>query len=164
MSAELPFAIAPDEIAAFNRFCECCEDSGADGHDVPKDQMKRLAEIGLVRPSGFGRHETTAFGDAIRDGKFAPASPANTAAATGEREAFEAWWGEDLDEPMVLIVKHYAWEAWQAARARPALTDEQILGMWATRDCIEAIQAGDLGAQLRVFARAIERHLNGSQP
>jgi hypothetical protein len=61
------------------------------------------------------------------------ASPANTAAATGEREAFEAWaeqeqmcpldkqkdgdycWAETVD----------MWKCWQAARARPALTDEQ---------------------------------------
>jgi hypothetical protein len=54
------------ERAAFARFCEICEDHEADGHDVPKEMMKRLTCIGLVRHVGFGRHETTAFGDAVR--------------------------------------------------------------------------------------------------
>lgn len=55
------------DMKALKRFCECCEDSDADGHDVPKDAMRRLTEIGVVRSVGFGRHETTAFGDFITD-------------------------------------------------------------------------------------------------
>ncbi len=57
--------ITPKERAAFDRFCECCEDDDADGHDVPKEVMKRLSCIGLVRPIGFGRHEITEFGQAV---------------------------------------------------------------------------------------------------
>ncbi|WP_136414786.1 hypothetical protein [Herbaspirillum sp. ST 5-3] len=58
--------ISETELDAFNRFCECCEDSDADGHDVPKEMMARLCKIGLVRSCGFGKHETTRYGDAIR--------------------------------------------------------------------------------------------------
>lgn len=57
--------LAPDDMAALKRFCECCEDSGADGHDVPKEAMRRLAEIGVVRSMGFGRHTVTSFGDYV---------------------------------------------------------------------------------------------------
>ena len=47
------------------RFSECAEDSDSGGHDVPKEAMKRLERLGVVRSLGFGRHETTAFGDAM---------------------------------------------------------------------------------------------------
>lgn len=56
-------AITVEERAAIFRFRECCEDDDADGHDVPKVMMQRLAVIGLVRTLGFGRSETTKFGD-----------------------------------------------------------------------------------------------------
>ena len=60
------WSITTDEMAAFDRFCECAEDFDSGGHDVPKEMMKRLAIIGLVRSCGFGRYETTLFGDGIR--------------------------------------------------------------------------------------------------
>lgn len=59
-------AISAEEMAAFNRFCECAEDFDSGGYDVSKDMMKRLACIGLVRSLGFGRYETTGFGMAVR--------------------------------------------------------------------------------------------------
>lgn len=52
------------ELAAFKRFCECAEDG--QGYDVDKDMMRRLADIGLVRSTGFGRFTTTRYGDAVR--------------------------------------------------------------------------------------------------
>jgi len=55
--------INPIEIKALGRFRDCCEDSAAGGHDVPKEMMQRLAAVGVVRTLGFGRHETTEFGD-----------------------------------------------------------------------------------------------------
>lgn len=55
--------ITPIELKALGRFRECCEDSAAGGHDVPKEMMQRLAAVGVVRTLGFGRHETTEFGD-----------------------------------------------------------------------------------------------------
>lgn len=59
--------ITADEMAAFNRFCDTCEDCDAGGYDVPKSKMQRLARIGLVRWCGGSRYETTEFGDSIRD-------------------------------------------------------------------------------------------------
>ena len=51
------------DMKHLRRFAECAED--CDGHDVPKEDMKRLERLGAVRSLGFGRHETTAFGDAM---------------------------------------------------------------------------------------------------
>lgn len=58
--------ISETELEAFHRFCDCCEDSCAGGHDVSKEMMARLVDAGLVRSQGFGRHTTTRFGDAVR--------------------------------------------------------------------------------------------------
>ena len=55
--------ITPIELNSLGRFRDCCEDSDAGGHDVPKEMMQRLAAVGAVRTLGFGRHETTEFGD-----------------------------------------------------------------------------------------------------
>lgn len=49
------------------RFAECCEDSDAGGHDLPKAAVKQLVQIGALRHSGPGRQETTAFGDWLLD-------------------------------------------------------------------------------------------------
>lgn len=55
--------ITPIELKALGRVRECCEDSASGGHDVPKEMMQRLMAVGVVRTLGFGRHETTEFGD-----------------------------------------------------------------------------------------------------
>ena len=60
-------AISVVELAAFHRFCDCCEDFDSGGYDVAKDMMSRLARIGLVRSCGFGRYESTEFGDVVRE-------------------------------------------------------------------------------------------------
>jgi hypothetical protein len=104
----------------------------------------------------------------------APASPANTAEATGEREAWEK---EDRDNAIYLLwerekegdgfrdrveelVSHDYFKAgFLAARARPALTDEQIdriADQFQTRE--------EDPEDFRQIARAIERHLNGEKP
>jgi len=64
--------ISTDELAAFHRFCETCEDFESGGYDVPKEDMQRLARIGVVRWCGGSRYETTDFGDVIRARKIAP--------------------------------------------------------------------------------------------
>ena len=78
--AATPAAVKPtittEEMAALNRFCECCEDFDSGGYDVPKAMMKRLACIGLVRACGFGRYETTLFGDAMRAASQSPSQGA----------------------------------------------------------------------------------------
>ena len=59
--------LLPDDLAALKRFAECCEDSDSGGHDVPKDRMARLREIGVVESKGFGRHQITTFGGYVLD-------------------------------------------------------------------------------------------------
>lgn len=39
------------------RFMETCEDN--EGYDVPKERMKRLATLGLVKHCGGGYYEAT---------------------------------------------------------------------------------------------------------
>jgi hypothetical protein len=57
--------LLPGDMEALARFCECAEDFDSGGHDVPKEAMRRLVEIGVVRPAGPGRHMTTSFGDHV---------------------------------------------------------------------------------------------------
>jgi len=57
--------LLPDDLAALRRFEECASDFDSGGHDVPKPAMARLREIGVVQSIGFGRHQTTAFGDYV---------------------------------------------------------------------------------------------------
>lgn len=49
-----------DEIAALRRFDECAQDG--EGYDVPKEMMRRLAEIGVVRRCFGAHYEATDFG------------------------------------------------------------------------------------------------------
>lgn len=57
--------LTDEDMRHLRRFAEICEDSDAGGHDLPKDAVKRLEKVGALRNCGFGRHETTAFGDAL---------------------------------------------------------------------------------------------------
>lgn len=59
--------LLPDDLAALKRFAECCTDFDAGGHDVSKDRMTRLCEIGVVESKGFGRHQVTTFGGYVLD-------------------------------------------------------------------------------------------------
>lgn len=45
------------ELKDAHRFMETCKDG--EGYDVPKERMKRLSEIGLVRHCGGGYYEAT---------------------------------------------------------------------------------------------------------
>lgn len=74
LTADQYVQMSGEEMIAFHRFIECCEDMDADGHDVPKEMMARLAKIGVVRHAGRGIYETTAFGDALLAQKPASAS------------------------------------------------------------------------------------------
>lgn len=56
--------IAPEELAAFHRFCECCEDG--EGYDVDAPMMRTLWKKGLLRHLGFGRYETSTYGNTVR--------------------------------------------------------------------------------------------------
>lgn len=66
--AALPFAILDQEMKDLMRFHECVMDG--EGYDVPKDRMKRLAKIGLLRRVTANFYEHTTFGLAVINGDF----------------------------------------------------------------------------------------------
>lgn len=73
----LPFAILDDELADLRRFTDCADDG--EGYDVPKNRMKRLAEIGLLRHVSSGYYEHTVFGLSVLNGDFTTPQPDRTA-------------------------------------------------------------------------------------
>lgn len=60
-----PGWLLPEDAQALKRFCETCEDSQP--YDVPKDRMRRLAELGVIQWSGGARYSITAFGQHVLD-------------------------------------------------------------------------------------------------
>lgn len=50
----------PEDMAALERVSECFEDG--EGYDVGAEQMKRMAELGVVRHHSAGRYSITSFG------------------------------------------------------------------------------------------------------
>ena len=66
--ATLPFSITDQEMKDLMRFHECAMDD--EGYDVPKERMKRLAEIGLIRRVTSNFYEHTTFGLSIINGDF----------------------------------------------------------------------------------------------
>lgn len=68
----LPFEITAQEMKDLLRFYECACDN--EGYDVPKERMKRLAQIGLLRRCFGNVFEPTTFGLAVINGDFAFAS------------------------------------------------------------------------------------------
>lgn len=57
--------LQPDDMQALQRFCETSEDSQP--YDVPKDRMRRLAELGVIQWCGASRYTITAFGQYVLD-------------------------------------------------------------------------------------------------
>ena len=62
--------LSQDDQGVFVDFYMQCEDSDADGYTASKEDMRRLAELGVVRSLGFGRYEVTSFGDWLFQGIF----------------------------------------------------------------------------------------------
>lgn len=56
------------DMAALQRFVECCEDPDAGGHDVEKSTITRLSQYGALRQVRPGYHEVTEFGEFILNG------------------------------------------------------------------------------------------------
>ncbi|MBK2828465.1 hypothetical protein [Klebsiella quasipneumoniae] len=52
------------DLVALHRFAECCDDPESGGHDLDKEQVRRLEEIGALRRSGRV-HWITGFGDVL---------------------------------------------------------------------------------------------------
>ena len=85
----LPFAIMDNELKALRRFDECVRDPDAGGHDVRKEMMKRLAEIGLVRRVTANIYEHTNFGLSVLNGDF-DAAPTTQPAPAAQDDAKDA--------------------------------------------------------------------------
>lgn len=62
--------LTPEERAAFERFHETWEDN--EGYDVPKEMMRRLAEVGVVHHITAGRYDITKFGHYVLAAGAAP--------------------------------------------------------------------------------------------
>lgn len=68
----VPMFLTEQQECDILRFYDTCEDG--QGYDVPKDRMKSLARLGLIRTTGFSRYEITDAGDAVIEGlRLAPA-------------------------------------------------------------------------------------------
>ncbi|KJM58553.1 hypothetical protein B5M10_02965 [Pluralibacter gergoviae] len=52
------------DLAALHRFVECCDDPDSGGHDLKKEQVRRLEKIGALQRSGRISY-TTDFGDLL---------------------------------------------------------------------------------------------------
>lgn len=59
-----PFLLHND-FCDLHRFFETSDDD--ESYDIPKDRMKRLAALGVVQHSGFGRYSITAFGHYVHE-------------------------------------------------------------------------------------------------
>lgn len=57
------FVTAAD-LAALHRFAECCDDPESGGHDLEKEQVRRLEAIGALQRSGRISY-ITGFGDVL---------------------------------------------------------------------------------------------------
>lgn len=77
--------LKPRLLNPLRRFNECCEDSEADGHDVDKEDMHSLAEMGAVRPAPGGRHYLTDFGHYLLAAPLPHASEQADEAVTEDR-------------------------------------------------------------------------------
>ncbi|PLL57608.1 hypothetical protein CWN04_14370 [Klebsiella michiganensis] len=52
------------DLAALHRFAECCDDPESGGHDLEKEQVRRLESIGALQRSGRISY-ITGFGDVL---------------------------------------------------------------------------------------------------
>lgn len=65
LGVSAPTYLQAEDLQWLQRFKGTTEDDQS--YDVPKDSMKRLAELGVVRSEGFGRYSITAFGTHVAD-------------------------------------------------------------------------------------------------
>lgn len=56
--------VSDADLAALHRFAECCDDPESGGHDLEKEQVRRLEAIGALQRSGRISY-ITGFGDVL---------------------------------------------------------------------------------------------------
>jgi len=62
--------ISEEDFSTLFHFNEQAQDSEADGYTASKEEMKRLAELGVVQSLGFGRYGVTSFGSWLIEKRF----------------------------------------------------------------------------------------------
>jgi len=84
--------ITEEDFSLLFDFNAQAEDSESGGYSIGKDEMKRLAELGVVQSLGFGRYGVTAFGSWIIERKFEQdvRLPLRTSSEHEKRE-MDAW-------------------------------------------------------------------------
>ena len=73
--------LSDDDFAMLFCFHTQCDDDCADGYTARKDDISRMAELGVVRNHGFGRYSVTSFGMWLIETQFTqnPSLPLKTA-------------------------------------------------------------------------------------
>ena len=84
--------INEDDFSILFDFNEQAHDSEADGYTASKEEIKRLAELGVVQSLGFGRYSVTSFGSWLIEKRFEQDArlPLRTSAEHEKRE-HDAW-------------------------------------------------------------------------
>ena len=84
--------ISEEDFSTLFHFNEQAQDSEADGYTASKEEMKRLAELGVVQSLGFGRYGVTSFGSWLIEKRFEQDTrlPLRTGAEHEKRE-HDAW-------------------------------------------------------------------------
>ena len=118
--------LTPEDRAAFERFHETWEDN--EGYDVPKEMMRRLAEVGVVHHITAGRYDITKFGhyvlaagaEPVPEGwQLVPVEPTD-AMLVSARDWSYAKYGKPIGNAAAVG----CWEAMLSAAAKDARTKE----------------------------------------
>jgi hypothetical protein len=71
----------------------------------------------------------------------------------GPMDPHPKWWVAAPAQPAEHVP---SWPTYSTVpEPQPTLTDAQLDSLWIKRDCIKAIQDGDIMAQVRAFARTV---------
>jgi hypothetical protein len=181
--------VKPRLLNQLRRFNECCEDSEAGGHDVDREDMHSLAELGAVRPAPGGRHYMTDFGHyllaapqpsptaVVQQGAWVndpPRMPWEDLPNEDERvapsekgAAFEKWFSEHRDDDFgCSLSKRSAWiiwdGMWKARAASPQPAPSRVTDDQIKR--LEATAALLAETEAAMAEREKRRDANRAQP
>jgi len=91
--------LSEDDFSMLFRFNEQLEDCDADGYTASKEDVKRMAELGVIQSHGFGRYSVTAFGSWLIETEFEQNAelPIKTAAEYNARLVSQQPAGQDSE-------------------------------------------------------------------
>ncbi|WP_312925261.1 hypothetical protein [Atlantibacter hermannii] len=129
-----------DDMAALQRFVECCEDPDAGGHDVEKSTITRLSQYGALRQVRPGYHEVTEFGEFILNGGIDELQQYRAAAEPMYQAKFSLGWRDVTKEQYDDNAAHGA--PVRIVYAAPQVTSDALI-QFAEFMAAEAIKSGD---------------------